>query len=190
MTREHYARIADLYDMFVQTETDVPFFLERARNVPGDVLELMAGRLSIPLAKADQRQALERIYSHLAPGGRFICTLHNPEVRIKAADGQLRLAGRFTAGPNQLFVWLHQTHRPETNLIEVLEFFEEYDAGGQLVSKRFSELAFHLLERAAFEELFMAAGFEAVELFGDYAGAPFDAATSPFMIWVLRRAAA
>ena len=52
-----YDSIADLYDSFVQTELDIPFFLEEARRAGGDVLELMAGtgRVSLPLAEAGAR---------------------------------------------------------------------------------------------------------------------------------------
>lgn len=48
-----YARIADLYDSYVQVELDVPFFLEAAKKAE-KVLELMAGtgRVSLPLAEA------------------------------------------------------------------------------------------------------------------------------------------
>jgi SAM-dependent methyltransferase len=49
-----YDRIADIYDLFVQSVADVPFFLEHARKSSGAVLDLMAGtgRISIPLAGA------------------------------------------------------------------------------------------------------------------------------------------
>ncbi|MBL8161563.1 MAG: hypothetical protein JNJ61_06205, partial [Anaerolineae bacterium] len=49
-------------------------------------------------------------------------------------------------------------------------------------------LQFHLLEGAAFERLAAESGFDVLALYGDYAYAPFDAATSPFMIWLLRKA--
>ncbi|WP_162909584.1 class I SAM-dependent methyltransferase [Aggregatilinea lenta] len=251
MSREHYARIADLYDRFVTTGADVDFFVDEARRAGGDVLELMAGtgRLTLPLAEAgipvtcvdfspemlhrlrekidrhgftadvhnmdvrtldlgrtfkqiiipfqafpeltteaDQRQTLERIHAHLAADGTFICTLHNPTVRRTTIDGQLRLAGRFSADNDQLFVWLLQTCDTASQIVEVLEFFEVYDRRGRLVEKRTSELQFLLLEKAAFEQLIKDAGFEPVALYGNYARAPFDEASSPFMIWVLRRA--
>ncbi|HML23298.1 MAG TPA: class I SAM-dependent methyltransferase [Aggregatilinea sp.] len=249
MSKEHYARIADLYDMFVTTGADVEFFIDEARRAGGDVLELMAGtgRLTLPLAEAgipvtcvdfspemlrrlrekidrrgldaealemdvraldlgrqfaqiiipfqafpeltaeaDQRQALERIHAHLAPGGTFICTLHNPTVRRASVDGQLHLAGSFEDEDNQLFVWLLQTYNADSRLVDVLEFFEEYDSQGRMLEKRTSSLQFHLLEKAAFERLIAETGFEPVALYGDYTHAPFDEASSPFMIWVLR----
>ncbi|MBL8165043.1 MAG: class I SAM-dependent methyltransferase, partial [Anaerolineae bacterium] len=250
MSEAHYARIAGLYDAFVKTDYDVPFFLDEARKRGGDILELMAGtgRLTLPLlqagfsvtcidfsadmlrvlrdkldahnltaevhhldvrdfdlgrrfkqiflpfqafpeitAEGDQRRALQRIHAHLSDDGVFICTLHNPAVRLKSVDGQMRLAAR-QALPDggQLLVWLLQTHHAASNLVDVHEFFEEYDASGLLHAKRYSLLQFHLLEGAAFERLAAESGFDVLALYGDYAYAPFDAATSPFMIWLLR----
>jgi ubiquinone/menaquinone biosynthesis C-methylase UbiE len=48
-----YSKIAELYDLYVQTEMDVPFFIQEAQNCH-KVLELTAGtgRLSLPLLQA------------------------------------------------------------------------------------------------------------------------------------------
>jgi ubiquinone/menaquinone biosynthesis C-methylase UbiE len=251
MTEQHYARIAELYDAFVKTEVDVPFFINEAKKAQGEVLELMAGtgRLTIPLVEAgipvtcvdysaemlsllreklrqrklmaevhhmdvrslqlgkqyrqiiipfqafpeltsleDQERVLQGIHRHLADNGNFICTLHNPNVRLKSVDGQLHLAGRFAHKQNHLFVWLLQKYNPKTKLVDVLEFFEEYDTSGIMCAKRFSELQFRILEKAEFEVMSRNVGFEVAALYGDYAYAPFDDATSPFMIWVLQKA--
>jgi SAM-dependent methyltransferase len=259
MSEEHYARIANLYDVFVTSDYDVSFFVAAAKKSGGEILELMAGtgRLTIPLLEAgipvtgvdfspemlavlrrklvnrhltaplhqmdirylqlnrrfkqiiipfqafpelkrsdDQQFALERIHEHLDDDGMFICTLHNPPVRLKYVDNQLRLVGRHTlkggepivpGGGGQLLVWLLQQRRPGTAIVEVHEFFEEYDADGFMLSRRYSSLEFHLLEKAEFEQQFQRAGFEVAQLYGDYQYAPFDTATSPFMIWFLRK---
>ena len=46
-----YAKIADIYDIYVQATTDILFFLKEAKKTAGPVLELMSGtgRISIPL---------------------------------------------------------------------------------------------------------------------------------------------
>jgi SAM-dependent methyltransferase len=53
MPAMNYAQVAELYDSYVQTEMDVPFFLEEARGCR-NVLELTSGtgRLSLPLLRA------------------------------------------------------------------------------------------------------------------------------------------
>ncbi|MFP4122952.1 MAG: class I SAM-dependent methyltransferase [Coleofasciculus sp.] len=47
-------RVAELYDIYVQSDIDISFFIRETRNVSGQVLELMAGtgRVSIPLLEA------------------------------------------------------------------------------------------------------------------------------------------
>jgi len=49
-----YDDVADLYDLHVTVDLDVPFFVNEAQRVCGKVLELMAGtgRVSIPLVEA------------------------------------------------------------------------------------------------------------------------------------------
>lgn len=47
-------RVAELYDIYVQSDIDISFFIRETRNVASQVLELMAGtgRVSIPLLEA------------------------------------------------------------------------------------------------------------------------------------------
>jgi SAM-dependent methyltransferase len=247
-----YARIADLYDTYVRTTFDIPFFLEQARGVSGEVLELMSGtgRVSLPLAEAgvrltcvdrspemlailrvkldesglladthqmdarelllpkkfglifiafhsfpeiltrqDQRQALERIWEHLEPGGRFICTLHSPAVRLKPVDGELHLWGRYQLENVQgkLLLWGLQQYDRQTRIVNGLQMYEEYDARGFLLSKRLVEFSFYLFQKGEFEELICSVGFRVEALYGDYTQAPYDEETSPFMIFVLAK---
>jgi hypothetical protein len=53
---------------------------------------------------ADQRAALDAVFSPLEPGGRFICTLHNPAVRRRSVDGVLRLVGSVPGADGTLVV--------------------------------------------------------------------------------------
>lgn len=54
MSQGHDARIANVYDSFVTTELDLPFFRAQADEYGGDILERMAGtgRLTVPLIEA------------------------------------------------------------------------------------------------------------------------------------------
>jgi SAM-dependent methyltransferase len=53
----NYAHVADLYDTAIQTDFDLPFYLEQVRGISGPILELMCGtgRLSLPLLEAGAR---------------------------------------------------------------------------------------------------------------------------------------
>jgi SAM-dependent methyltransferase len=245
-SRIDYDRIADLYDLYVRADFDVPFFLREAEKVRGKVLELMAGtgRLSLPLLEAgvdltcvdasramldvlerklgqrglkadvrhasvcamglpaefelailpfhsfselvtpeDQRACLREVAACLVPGGQFICTLHNPAIRAASVDGSLRLTGRFPTPDGTLIISAFETGgRP---VVQRQQFFESYDNDGRLLSKRLLEMTFALLDRETFEGLAREAGFAVERLQGEYEGAEFDPAGSPFMIWVL-----
>lgn len=245
-----YDHIADVYDVFVQTEADIPFFITEARKTSGEILELMVGtgRVTLPLARAgarltcvdnsaemlallreklasegltadvqqmdvrqlsfdrrfdlilipfhafaeltsedDQRHTLVGICAHLAEGGRFICALHNPPVRLRAADGQFRLIGSYPRPDGKLLVWIRQAYDPARKLVDIAEFFELYNAAGEMTSRRLLEMSASFIEKPQFERLIEQAGFTVEALYGDYQYAPFDEASSPFMIWVLRR---
>lgn len=244
--------VSDIYDAYVQTTLDVPFFLDATRDVQGDVLELMSGtgRVSLPLLEAgvrltcvdysaemlkrleekltarnlhadlyaqdvraldlgktfalifipfhafaeitaldDQRAALARTRQHLAPDGKFICTLHNPRVRRRAIDGQLRLMGDYALPENQrLLIWSHQSFVEDERVASIHQFYETFDARGEMTQRRMVEIRFALIEHDEFLALAHAAGLEPCALYGDYDKAPFDAETSPFMLWTLMRA--
>jgi SAM-dependent methyltransferase len=247
-----YARIADLYDTYVQTTFDIPFFLEEARQVDGEILELMSGtgRISLPLVEAgarltcvdrsremlailrvklderglhaglhqmdvrqfslpkeselifvgfhsfaeildrtDQRQALERIYTHLAPGGRFICTLHNPAIRLKPVDGELHLWGRYQLEHVQgkLLLWGLQEYDPASRIVNGLQIYEEYDARGLMNSKRLAEFSFYLFAKGEFEALAGSCGFKLQAIYGDYTRAEYHEDASPFIIFVFSK---
>lgn len=247
-----YARVADLYDTYVQTTFDVPFFLSEAEKTHGEVLELMAGtgRVSMPLLEAgirltcvdgspemlavlreklesgklsaavhqmdvreldlhkqfdlivlpfnsfaellspdDQGKALAAIHAHLSEGGRFICTLHNPHIRLRSVDGRLRLLNRHSSDDRRrtLLLWVLENYDEASHIVNGLQLFEEYDGKGVMRSKRLLETQFSLLESAEFEKLAKAAGFKVVALYGDYSRSEFREAKSPFQIWVLSR---
>lgn len=243
-----YDSVAEIYDLYVTADYDVPFFLSETRGVRGPVLELMAGtgRLSLPLIEAgadltcvdlsegmldilqrkldaqglraevhcqdichldlpsryelailpfqafmeivgeeSQQAALASVARCLAPGGRFICTLHNPAVRRAQVDGQLRFVGRFPAEDGTLVVsGFEQGGRP---VVTRLQFFELFGPDGRQLWKRLLPMEFVLIERDAFERMARAAGFRLAHLYGSYDRAPFDPERSPVMIWDLEK---
>lgn len=241
-----YDGIAELYDLYVSADYDVPFFLSEVREVKGPVLELMAGtgRLSLPLIEAgadltcvdssqgmldllsrklsqrglaaevlcadvcrldlpprfelailpfqafleivgeeSQRAALAAVFSCLVPGGRFVCTLHNPPIRRAQVDGALRVVGQFPAEGGTLVVsGFEQGGHP---VVSRLQFFELFGPDGRLLWKRLLPMEFALVERDAFEGMARDAGFQVTQPYGSYDRAPFDPVRSPVMIWSL-----
>jgi SAM-dependent methyltransferase len=139
------------------------------------------------VSRPDQRQALERIYRHLLPGGTFILTLGNPARRRETIDGQLRLFRKYPLenGRGSLLLWIKEDIQPgDHQIVEAMQFYEEYDVKGVLRSKRLMELHFRLSHKNDIEELAAAAGFKVKALYGDYSYAEFCEESSPFMIWL------
>lgn len=139
------------------------------------------------VSPTDRTQALERIYAHLASGGRFICTLHNPPQRLRSIDGQLRLVGTYPERERQttLLLWSLSTYDETAHLVHASQFYEQYNRNGILQEKRLLQLTFVLLRREEFETLATTVGFKVLALYGDYSSTPFQDEASPSMIWML-----
>lgn len=132
-----------------------------------------------------QRQALSAVFACLAPGGRFICTFHNPVIRRTQVDGVLRIVGRFPTQDGTLVVsGFEQGGHP---IVERLQFFEFFGSDGKLRSKILLPMEFAFVEGDHFESMARDAGFHILQLYGNYNRSPFDAGESPVMIWVLRK---
>jgi SAM-dependent methyltransferase len=246
-----YAQVADLYDVYAQTDIDVPFFLQEAQGC-NRVLELTSGtgRLSLPLLEAgvrlacldnspdmlailrrklqakglfapiyemditdfslpeqfdliiipfnafaevvnpaSQQAALAAIHAHLTDGGHLICTLHNPVVRLKNSDGQIRLRGKYALPRNEgtLIMSAFESYDPASQRVSGAQFYELYGADGVMQSKRFVDLQFFVHSRESFETLAHSQGFKVTVLYGDYARGEFQPEKSPFMIWLLSK---
>lgn len=138
---------------------------------------------------SDQVTALNSIYTHLTDKGRFLCSLHNPKIRLKTVSNQLHLIGRYPpdTGKPTLIVWSAESYDPVTRLVDGLQLFEEYNDSGEMVSRIMMEFKFCLLEKAQFEMLAVSAGFKVECLYGDYHYSAFKEESSPVMIFELRR---
>lgn len=134
-----------------------------------------------------QQAALASIFDCLQPGGRFICTMHNPAVRRLQVDATLRIVGRFPFEDGSVVVsGFEQGGSP---VVSRLQFFEFFGPDGRLAWKLSLPMEFELVEQEQFESMATGVGFRVEQLYGDYDRAPFDPSTSPVMIWVLGRPA-
>lgn len=141
------------------------------------------------LKPEDQEAALAAVANHLAPGGRFICTLHNPAQRRAPVDGHLRVLGSVPLpGGATLVLSSAQKFGSDPAIVQAAQFYEIYESDGRLREKRLLNVAFRLVEEAEFRRLAEAAGFRVAALYGSYDRAAF-APDSRYMIWVLERPA-
>jgi SAM-dependent methyltransferase len=134
-----------------------------------------------------QSEALRCIREHLAGDGRFICTLHNPPVRLRCADGHPKILGEFPlfGGHGTLVLSSIEHYDATSRLVTGTQFYEIRDAEGQTVSREALDVRWFVHHREAFAELVLSLGYAPVALYGDYERAPFEPQRSPFMIWVL-----
>ncbi|MDJ0747636.1 MAG: class I SAM-dependent methyltransferase [Xenococcaceae cyanobacterium MO_167.B27] len=248
MAAMDYSQVAHWYDIYVNTELDVPFFLNEAQNSKR-VLELTSGtgRLSIPLLEAgvsltcvdnspemlailhqkvaakglsaniyemdmcnltlqekfeliiipfnsfseilridEQRQALKGIRNCLTETGRFICTLHNPSIRLKSVNKQLMFRGKYSLPhENTMFLWSVEECTLQNSLVKGTQFWEVYTRNGEMQRKSFLDIQFYLHQQSEFQKLAESQNFHLINLYGDYSYSEFQKETSPFMIWVL-----
>lgn len=137
----------------------------------------------------DEQRVLQRVADQLSDTGRFICTLHNPPVRLRTSEQPygLWLKRPLPNGQGTVLLWGSQRYDSASEIMTVQEFFEVYDMTNVMRARHMVELNFRLLTRDQFETLATKAGFQVEALYGDYSRAAFDEASSPFMIWILRK---
>lgn len=134
----------------------------------------------------DRRHLLRRTFTHLRSGGRFLCTLHDPEVRLREVgrghDKQWRFAD--TAG-RKLLLRLRTTFEHRRSLVRGYQALEDLATGETLADL---PLCFRLTSRDEFRSLAGRAGFGVEALYGDYVRGRYRPGRSASMVWVLRRA--
>ena len=198
-----YDSIAEIYDLYVNANYDIPFFLSEIKPVQGPILELMAGtgRLSLPLIESGAKlmcvdsssamlDVLSRKLQQRGLHAEVVCadvcqlslsTQFELAIRRKQVDGLLRLVGQFpTEGGTLIESGFEQGGNP---VVSRQQFFEFFDSDGRLLEKRLLQMKFAFVEKDEFEQMAQDAGFRIAQLYGSYDRAPFDPAQSPVMIW-------
>lgn len=135
-----------------------------------------------------QDRTMAEVARVLVPGGRFLCTSHNPPVRSRSIDGRWRELGRFPDRSGQtLVLHLKTSLVAPSGPVEGRQRIELLDRAGRLVERRELDLRFSLPTADTILDMARAHGLCLVELLGDYHGAPYDEQTSPCQIAVLER---
>jgi SAM-dependent methyltransferase len=139
-------------------------------------------------AVEDQHQALAELNRVLMADGQLICTLHNPEVRIRSLDGRERLLGRYALeGERELEIRVTGVLTGATGMAQSRQVFRVYDRSGELVTEQLQVVHFALITQESFADLARCNGFDVVQLAGDYDGSSYDHRTSPYMIWTMKK---
>jgi SAM-dependent methyltransferase len=136
----------------------------------------------------EQRTAVEEARRVMAPEGRFVCTLHNPEVRLRSIDGEWHRLGTIdpAEGRGKIVFSSRFEFDPGSRLVSGVQRFEELDEEGKLLEERSIPILFSLPSRSSFETMIENVGLEVQQFFGSYSEEPFEAKDSPYMIWILK----
>ncbi len=133
-----------------------------------------------------RRQALRRIYEHLAPDGVFFCTLYNPGYRIQQADGLLKFFGRYDLENNKtLIVTFYNVYSPAYGIISGTQFYEIYK-NSRMVEKRCLDIKFAVIEKEEICKMAREEGLSLKAEYGDYEPYHYDE-SSMFMNLVFTR---
>jgi SAM-dependent methyltransferase len=130
---------------------------------------------------ADERaRAMRAIRPHVAPGGTLALAMHNPPVRAANVHDDRRTMGTFPLGEGTLEV--SSRWRIEGTRVHGLQRFRELDRAGGLVGNLEVPIAFDLVPPEELVESASRVGLRLRRVLGDYDGAPFDPAASPFAV--------
>ena len=137
--------------------------------------------------KAKRKMALKGIYDCLLPGGLFFCSLYNPAYRIKQADGNLALLGKYDMeNGKSLVVSFCNIYSERDKEICGAQFYEIHDECGNTLEKRTLPIRFSVIEKDEMLEAAQDSGFVLKEIYGDYNGRPFHE-DSRFMNFLFQR---
>jgi SAM-dependent methyltransferase len=141
------------------------------------------------VGKEDQARTLAAVRDHLRPGGCFICTLHNPPVRLRSAGGRhvTRKPLAAAGGGGEMLITLDTVFDEKSRVVSGSQTFERLGSNGKRLEKLTLPLRFSLIDEEEFRSMTARQGFAVEALYGDYSRGRFNPQESPFMIWILRR---
>lgn len=135
-------------------------------------------------ADEDRDSFLRRVHEHLLPGGRFVCTLHDPEVRLRDVGPGRDRRWRFRDPDDgrELELGLSTTFEETASLVRGRQTLED-PATGKVIEDL--PLCFRLTTCEEFRALARRAGFGVEALYGDYEHGRYTAGRSAGMVWIL-----
>ncbi len=168
----------------------------------GDMRDFALGRtfplVTIPyraflhlLTVEDQCRALACVHRHLEVGGRLVLNVFDPSLPLivsRIADGGApRRMGAFTHPDTGRLVvaWEHFVYDLTRQVLDGHFIFDEYDASGIVVEKRYAPLTLRWVYRYEMQHLLERAGFAIEALYGDFERRAFGDGGE--QVWVARK---
>lgn len=179
------ADAAGLLDRLTLQQAD---FRDFALHEPAALIALPYHSLGHLRSLEGKRQALAHVFTQLRPGGRFIFDdfLMTPALIEHMRRVQLR-AEYTTASGAGVLLWVTSLVDESAQLIKVVTWEDELDAGDLLARRRYRRLSLSWLQPAQARALLVDAGFVIEACFGDFGRTPFDESAAQEQIWIARR---
>jgi SAM-dependent methyltransferase len=162
---------------------------------PFDAVVIACCSVSHLLTLEDRRRTWAVAFRLLRPGGVFILDVRVPDLATLAEAQRVRPrafvdldidATRRTAGADaRLLRCTATTYEPHLQRADVRLLYDRFDQRA-LAERLVTDFASHIYFPAELELLFLSAGFEIAQQYGDYRFVPFDR-TSPYIVTVARR---
>lgn len=144
------------------------------------------------LTLKDQRRTLACIHRHLAPRGRLILDIFDPDIETLAAHsgplGPVLKQDRIFQHPHtgrRVISWEARRYDLERQLLEQSTVFEEVDTEGRSLSRTHRSLTLRYVFRYEMRHLLELAGFRVEALYGDFQRGPFSHGGE--QIWIARK---
>jgi SAM-dependent methyltransferase len=133
-----------------------------------------------------RQAALKKVHSHLDPHGRFVCTLHDPSLRLRSVgpDHEMRRLFKEPGTGRNMVMHLKTSYDKKSGAVHGIERFEDWSTGEVLLEL---PISFCLIEADEFKELAEGSGFTVEALYGNYEYGPYVPGESHSMVWFLRR---
>lgn len=137
----------------------------------------------------EQMQVLMNAQRHLAPGGRLLLDLFNPDVaRLIAVNGMMEFADEWDDESLDAHVvkWSVRTVEFAEQLQDTLFLYEETGADG-LVRRTYCPFVLRFLWRSEAELMLQHCGFDVEAVWGDFDGEPYHAQSDHLILLAKKR---
>ena len=143
------------------------------------------GHLTSTRAK---QEAVQRVFSQLRPGGRFIFDdfVMTPDVVARMRQVQLRAAYPSAAGTD-ILLWVTSRVDEKARSMEVITWEDHFTADGRPEWRRYRRLHLSWLDPEDARSLLLGAGFTIDACLGSFDGTPFSTDTAAEQIWIARK---
>lgn len=163
-------------------------FRDFVLDEPADLITIPFHSIGHLLTDDDKRKALSNIYRQLRSGGRFIFDhfVFDPSYGPGSGVPYLRAEFRDPETGRDLLLWEATTRDPEHQMLRIVVWTDDLDAGGNVVHRRYRRINLSWMTPEQSFKLLEEAGFEIGEAFGDFDEGAMDE-NSTHQIWVAIR---